>query len=161
MTQGAPVSATEAATATTGPFDGLPARCRDCGIAQATERLAVRTDPRSRTMTTDLCRSCADHARRLLSGLGAAMADERMGPTPTTPTGGTPPNRELQAVLTTIDEDAPPRPLENDWNTPSSEDAHNTTPGPPTIGRGDPQPFAHAMKGLTRYLAVIDTEWTG
>ena len=160
MTQGAPGNATEAATATPGPFDGLPARCRDCGIAQATERLAVRTDPRSRAMTTDLCRSCADHASRLLAGLGAALADERMEPTPTTPTGRTPPDRGLQAVLTTIDEEAPARPLENNWGASSSEEAYNAATEPPAIGRGDPRPFAHAMKGLTRDLAVIDTEWT-
>ena len=151
----------DARTEGRGPFEGLPTRCGNCGIAQATERLTLRTNPTSLGTTTDLCQQCADHAGRTLAALGVRLADERRDRGPRAANAERPTERALHAQLTAIENETPTRPLRNDGSNPPTEDRGGTPTRPPTtIGRGEPQPFVHGMKGLTRDLAVIDTEWT-
>ena len=147
-------------TAKTGDaFDGLPPRCGDCRIAEATERIELpgAGAGKPETTATDLCDGCAEHARRLLRSLGVTILDEspaaaKGGPAPA-PTGG------LQASMKPIAEHAGLRPIAEiaPEGTDDSQAAHRPAP---RIGRGEARPIRHGMNGLTRDLAVIDTEWT-
>ena len=136
-------------------FHGLPPRCHDCGIAEATERLEILGASTPPT-TTDLCEGCAGHATRLLRSLGATVQNE-------TPRAGQPTARpmarRLRATMSPIAGQAEPQPITNLEPVEIENDSPETRPTP-KIGRGEPRAIQHGMSGLTRDLAVIDTEWT-